>query len=112
VAHSMYFNKKYNRTGSLFQGTFKASQIKPNNLLYLSVYVNCNSEVHGIANAENYRWCSFPEYLGKRKEKLCHPEEILSDFGNSQEYFDFAIENLKEQIQRKADEKILLEEIS
>jgi putative transposase len=112
TGYTNYFNQKKKRTGSLFQGTFKSSKIKPNALLYLSVYVNCNSEVHGIAKSQNYRWCSFPDYIGKRKEALCEKKEILGQFRGFKDYFDFAVENIKDQKQRKADEKILLEEIS
>jgi putative transposase len=110
TGYTNYFNQKKKRTGSLFQGTFKSSQIRPDALLYLSVYVNCNSEVHGITKAQNYRWCSFPDYIGKRKESLCEKKDILGQFKNFEEYFNFAKENIKNQIRRKADEKLLLEQ--
>jgi putative transposase len=109
TGYTNYFNQKNKRIGSLFQGTFKSCQIKSNALLYVSAYVNCNSEVHGIAKAENYRWCSFPDYIGKRKEGLCDKKEIISQFKNIHEYFYFAKENVKAQIQKKADEKLILE---
>ncbi|MFA5872011.1 MAG: transposase [Parcubacteria group bacterium] len=111
TSYTKYFNQKNSRTGALFGGKFKSSHIAPNALLYLSAYVSCNSEIHGIAKAENYHWCSFPEFIGKRKEGLCETKEILGQFKSGQEYFDFAVENIKNQIQRKADEKLLLEEI-
>jgi len=110
TGYTNYFNQKKKRAGSLFQGRFKSSRINPNALLYLSVYVNCNSEVHGIASARNYRWCSFPDYIGERKEDLCNKKDILGQFKSFGEYFHFAVENIKDQKQRKADEKILLEE--
>jgi putative transposase len=69
TSYTKHFNQKYDRSGSLFQGTFKSSHIKPNTLLYLSAYVNCNSEIHGIAKAQSYRWCSFSDYLGKREKR-------------------------------------------
>jgi len=110
TGYTNYFNLKRKRIGSLFQGSFKASHIKSNELLlYLSVYVNCNSEVHGIAKAENYRWCSFPDYIGKRKEGLCKTKEILEQFKNFEEYLDFAVENIRDQKQRKDDDIIFLE---
>ena len=109
TGYTNYFNQKKKRTGSLFQGRFKSSRIKANALLYLSVYVNCNSEVHGVAKAKNYRWCSFPDYIGKRKEVLCEKKEILGQFRGFEDYLNFATENIKDQIQRRADEKLLLE---
>ena len=109
TSHTKYFNEKNRRTGILFQGSFKSSPIKPNALLYVSAYVNCNCEVHGIAKAGNYRWCSFPEYLGKRNLSLCNKKVILDQFRNRKEYFNFAKENIKAQKQKKEDEKYLLE---
>ncbi|HBB36474.1 MAG: Transposase [Candidatus Moranbacteria bacterium GW2011_GWC1_45_18] len=109
TSYTNYFNKKNKRSGSLFQGRFKSAQIKPNALLYISSYVNCNSEIHGVAKAENYRWCSFPDYIGKRKDKLCFKRVILSDFKSGKDYFEFAKENMKAQKQKKEDEKLLLE---
>ncbi len=45
---TMFFNNKYERSGSLFQGVFKAIHIDSNEyLLYLSAYVNGNNFIHG-----------------------------------------------------------------
>jgi putative transposase len=107
VGHSMYFNKKYKRTGSLFQGTFKATHIKSNEaMLYLSAYVNCNSEVHGIREAESHRRCSFLEFIGKEKNGLCAKSKkiITSQFESIKEYKEFAKENVKYARRRKEDE--------
>jgi putative transposase len=114
VGYSMYFNKKYDRSGALFQGTFKASEIKPNNLLYLSAYVNCNTEIHGIARSETYRWSSFPEYIGERKKGLCEngKKVILDDFNGGKDYKKFVEENTKYFRERKNDEKMMLENVS
>lgn len=111
VGYSMYFNKRYDRSGVLFQGKFKASEIRPNVLLYLSAYVNCNCEVHGIGRAEAYRWSSFPEYIGKRKKGLCEKGKkiILDDFKSGEDYKKFAKENAKHFREKKLDEKMMLE---
>ncbi|MDP1845222.1 MAG: transposase [Candidatus Moranbacteria bacterium] len=109
TGYTKYFNQKYERTGSLFQGTFKAAQIKTNGLLYLSAYINCNAEVHGIAKAENYRWCSFQDYIGKRNGKLCNKEIVLDQFRNKKDYFDFSKENAKAMKEKKEFEKLLIE---
>jgi putative transposase len=105
VGYSMFFNKKYNRSGTLFQGRFKAARINPNNFLYLSAYVNMNCEVHGIARAEVYRWSSFPEYIGKRKKGLCAngKKVILDNFRGPEDYKKFAKENAKHFQEKKMD---------
>ena len=41
TAYTMYYNQKYNRVGSLFQGTFKASKIDNEAyLLHISRYIH------------------------------------------------------------------------
>lgn len=110
TSYANYFNAKYDRVGALFQGRFKSVHINnTSKLLYLSTYVNCNSEVHGIAKALNYRWCSFPEYVGKIKNSLCCKKVITSHFKGAKDYHEFAKENVLHAVQKKEDEKIILE---
>jgi REP element-mobilizing transposase RayT len=113
TGYSMFFNKKNDRTGSLFQGPFKATHIKTNpHLFYLSAYVNLNSEVHGIARAEMYRWSSFPDFIGKRNKGLCEngKKMILDNFRGGADYKKFAKENAKHFQEKKMEEKMMLEE--
>ena len=43
TAYSMYYNKKYNRTGSLFEGKFKAQHLnKDSYLKYIFSYIHLN----------------------------------------------------------------------
>jgi len=110
TSYTMHFNKKYKRSGALFQGRFKVVGIKDNGkLFYLTTYVNCNSEIHGIAPAENYKWCSHSFYLGKYKsDLLCNSNPVIKEFRNSY-YAELARENTKHFKERKEDEKSLLE---
>ncbi|OGI27131.1 MAG: hypothetical protein A2359_02630 [Candidatus Moranbacteria bacterium RIFOXYB1_FULL_43_19] len=111
VGYSMYFNKKYDRNGALFQGTFKASKIKPDSLLYLSAYVNCNAEVYGFARAEIYRWSSFLEYIEEKKDLCAGGKKIiLDDFKGGDDYKEFAEENIKHFKEKKIDEKMMLDD--
>lgn len=110
TGYSMYFNKRYKRSGSLFQGPFKSVHIKSNNqLLYLSVYVNCNSEIHKISSARTYQWCSYPDYLKLRNEKICEKKIISDQFKTIAGYRDFSRENLLYMIDKKEWEKYLLD---
>jgi REP element-mobilizing transposase RayT len=110
TSYANYFNAKYDRSGALFQGRFKSIHIKNNSsLLYLTSYVNCNCEVHGIAKASDYRWCGFPEYIGKSKEGICDKEIIMKQFQSRKEYAEFAKENIRDAKQKKEDEKSFLE---
>ncbi len=59
-SYTQYINQKNNRSGSLFQGPFKAIQIKSDaQLLYISAYINGNAEIHKVAKAKQWSWSSY-----------------------------------------------------
>lgn len=76
--YSMYFNKKYNRIGKLFQGHYKAILIKNDSyLLHLSRYIHLNPKEINIELTNAYS--SYPDYIGLRRTKWIHPK-IVTDF--------------------------------
>jgi putative transposase len=78
TSYSKYFNKKYDRVGSLFQDQFKAVLIETNEqLLWLSVYIHKNPLVAGIASdLKSFEYSSYPDYIGIRAHTLCNKEII------------------------------------
>lgn len=81
TAYVMYFNQRYKRVGSLFQGRFQAKLIKTDEyLLQLSKYIHRNpKEILKLQVAlSKYQYSSYPDYLGKGKGKLVDTELILS----------------------------------
>jgi len=82
AGYAAYFNKKYNRKGHLFQGRFRAVHIKTNEQLKnVFVYIHTNGisliepkwKERRIKNPEkvikfleNYKWSSYPDYIGKK----------------------------------------------
>ena len=110
TGYATYFNLKHNHSGHLFQGPFQAKHINTNEyLLWLSGYVNGNPEIHKIAEAENYRWSSYQDYLSKRNGTLCEKEIILSQFGNADEYKKYVEMVIKESGKRKDLKEYFLE---
>lgn len=110
TGYAMYFNKKNERSGILFQGRFKSIHLSSNNLLlYVSAYINCNSEVHGIEKAEKYPWCSFSEYLGSQ-ENICQKNDILKQFKNPLDYKEFCLEKVIGMKEKKRDGNACIEE--
>lgn len=89
--YTMYFNRKYKRVGFLYQGTYKAVLIETEEqFTYLSKYIHKQARLHQPPSASQGRtlqgWeqpSSCPEYLGKRKTKWVHPEEVLSYFSKT-----------------------------
>jgi putative transposase len=89
TSYTKYFNIKNKRTGSLFQGTFKSVHIESNKqLLHVSSYVNCNSEIHGIAPANKHQWSSYWEYK-RGKSIFCNTGIILDEFKKASDYINF-----------------------
>jgi len=90
ASYSMYFNKKYQRSGSLFQGTYKAILVENDPyLLHLSRYIHLNPFEFDVLDtkAKNKHkgfnpagYSSYACYLGKRKEEWVDPEPILHFF--------------------------------
>lgn len=79
TSYSMYFNKKYDRVGSLFQGVFKAVDIDDENyFLWISRYIHRNPE-----NFQNYAYSSYADYLGKRQTSWLNIKTVLDMFSSS-----------------------------
>jgi putative transposase len=85
--YTKYINLKYNCSGSLFQGRYKAFEIKSDGKLWeTSFYINGNAEIHKIAKADKWKWSSCLDYLNLRKGDLCQKNAVLDDFENIAEY--------------------------
>jgi len=99
TAYSMYFNKKYKKTGSLFERPFKAKYINEDEYLrYLFAYIHLNPikindpdswSGKKILNPETakqfldfYRYSSYPFYTGRKRM-----EDKILDKGKFPEYF-------------------------
>ena len=107
--YTSYFNKKHNRSGSLFQGPFKSILIDTNEyLLHLSVYVNRNDFIHGYGKIE-WQYSSYLDYIGKRSGKLCNKKNILDQFKDQKEYQDFMNKTAIYLRDKKEMERYLLE---
>ncbi|MCK5211266.1 transposase [Candidatus Parcubacteria bacterium] len=105
-SYTNYFNIKHNRSGALFQGTFKAVQIKTDErLLWLSGYVNGNPEIHGVGEARRWPWSSCQDYIGLRSGNLCKKEVILSQFGDSSDYNEYVKMVISGAREKKGDMK-------
>jgi len=88
TSYSKYFNKKYNRVGSLFQDQFKAVCVENNEqLLYLSYYIHQNPlKAELVKSLADYPYSSFPDYAGLRNGTLCKKDLIMDQFKDSHMY--------------------------
>lgn len=111
--YTTYFNQKNKRSGSLFQGKYKAVHIDSNEyLLHVSAYVNLNNKVHKLGDSVPKSKSSWSEYLksrGNAKDDFCSKEIVLNQFGSIGEYKSFAEDSLKDIQERKEMKKFLVE---
>jgi REP element-mobilizing transposase RayT len=91
VSYTKAINKRYERTGSLFQGQFRAVLVNTDEqLLHLSRYIHLNPVLAGLGRRpEDWEFSSYREYVGLRQGALPTPEIVLSQFSSSGEYKRF-----------------------
>lgn len=88
VSYSSYFNKKYDRTGHLFQDRFFSRPIDDDSY-FLSVnrYILTNPQRAGIAPFVNYRWSSIKAF--GNKSSFVDTSLISDMLGSYEGYIDF-----------------------
>ena len=96
ISYSSYWNRKYERTGHLFQNRFLSKKVETGEYLKnLSRYVHQNPYKSGIAKMEEYEWSSYREYI--EKEKIINEKQILALFNQSkQELIEYHEANIKQ----------------
>ena len=86
--YSVYFNKKYDRVGSLFQGKYKAVLIKSEEqLVYITHYLHNNPRELFTSRSDlevlKYRYSSIGNYLGRIHQDWVRPKAILELFSTT-----------------------------
>ena len=106
TSYTMYFNKKYDRSGSLFQGGYKSVKVENNKYLkYLLVYINVINPAEivqpdlkqvGAKNIDkimdfvaDYNWSTHKEYLQTRDSFIIDKDILGEIFNNPQKYKEF-----------------------
>jgi putative transposase len=91
TGYVMYFNKRYETSGSLFQGVYKASKITDEAYnQHISRYIHLNALDTG-ADFRYYDYSSYKYYGGAAKADWVHPEKGMMDM-NPQQYEQFIID--------------------
>jgi putative transposase len=102
TGYSMYFNKKHERVGGLFQGKFKAVHINEEaHFLHLPHYIHTNPlklNYRGRTSVDflsDYKWSSFPDYIGiKNLPSVTSRGFLLDVFGGEEGYLRHTEERL------------------
>lgn len=105
VSYALYFNKKYERIGYVFQDRFHSEAIEDEIYLKNVIrYIHLNPEKAGIEKYNKYRWSSYNKYLSEQ-DKMIDKEEILrlfSEKGDEIEIFQqFHSEKTEKEIEKE-----------
>lgn len=103
TGYASYFNEKYDRSGSLFQGKFKRKLVVNDEYYnYLFAYVNENHWVHNVQVSAEICYSSSVHYQKKAQSKLI--SKAVSEFTyNHKEAVDLAQEIYKNRLLAKAE---------
>jgi hypothetical protein len=84
TSYTKYFNKKYDKTGHLFQGRYKSIICeKDSYLLELVRYIHLNPYRAGLVKKPmDWNWSSHSEYFGRTNRKVVEVKEILGILSN------------------------------
>jgi putative transposase len=105
AGYGLYYNQKYKRNGHLFQGRYKIVHIKDDEQLkIIFVYIHSNpvsliipkwkekglnkTKIQEVLKfLENYRWSSYPDYLGKKNfPSLTNRDFLFQTIGDSEDF--------------------------
>ena len=80
-----WFNHKYARSGTLWEGRFRAALIDSEHYLMACMrYIELNPVRAGIcASPEDYRWSSCAHHLGRRSDPLVSDHSLFWSMGNT-----------------------------
>ena len=104
ISYTKAMNRRFGRTGHIFEGEFKSKIIDSTEyLLALSRYIHLNpSSAHLVQKPELWEFSSYAEYLGLRQRTFAYSKFILSHYQSVGEYKAF-VESLSEKDFRKME---------
>jgi putative transposase len=84
-AYVRYFNDSQGRSGTLWEGRYRAAVLQPERyLLPCMAYIDLNPVRAGlVAHAQDYAWSSHGHYAGLRVDKCIAPHPLVWALGNT-----------------------------
>lgn len=114
-SYTKAFNKRYQRSGTLFEGRYRAIHVdRDDYLLHLCRYTHANPVKAGLVSyPEDWSYSNYQEWIGVRNGTLCDVALAEALFPNRESYRQFVMDYLSGTDQLIADlEPYLLDEIS
>jgi REP element-mobilizing transposase RayT len=107
-SYTQAFNRAYDRSGTLFEGPYKARAVETDAyLVNLCSYIHLNPVYHGlVATPEAWPYSNYLEWIGKRSGKLVDRDLVRSYFATPQAYED-CVRELQQQYTFQEDGSFL-----
>jgi putative transposase len=109
-----YFNKRHNRSGTLWEGRYKSSVLDSEAyLLTCMAYIDLNPVRAGVAeSAEAFNWSSYKHLIGQKIDKLVTPHALYWGLGNTPfareaAYAEFVASGLSASLQKELTDSAL-----
>ena len=89
--YSKAYNQRYNRSGTLFEGRYKAVHVDRHDyLIHLCRYIHANPVKAGLVNnPEEWPYSNYQEWIGIRNGHLYDPDVAMNLFPNEKQYKQF-----------------------
>jgi putative transposase len=97
TSYSVYYNKKRNRSGHVFQGRYKSMIIDGDSyFLELTRYIHLNPVRAGMSETpEVYKWSSFRGYMSKKRDGFIDRQKIMKYCNiNPSKYKKFVLDGI------------------
>jgi putative transposase len=95
-SYSKAYNKRYEHSGTLFEGPYKARPVENNDhLLHLIRYIHSNPVKHGlVSRPEEWPYSNYPEWTNLRSGELIDRAFVIAHFPTPASYEDFVSDYL------------------
>ncbi len=119
-SYTMYFNRRHNKVGHIFQGRYKAILCDWDGyILSLLKYIHYNPvRARIVKSIDEYQWSSHHSYIKKHNNDIIDTDRILRMFSENKttarmyyrEYIDSGEEVQKKEIYNTAEQRVLGDE--
>lgn len=88
TSYSKYFNLKYKRTGSVFEGRYKAVRISSDDyLMHITRYIHQNPDIW-----ETYKYSSLKYYRDNNEPEWLKNTKVIELFDSREAYINFVVD--------------------
>ena len=96
-SYSKAFNRRYRRTGTLFEGRYQAVHVdRDEYLLHLCRYIHANPVKAGLcSDPADWSYSNYPEWIGIRNGVLFDPALVKAHFSTAEAYREFVMDYIR-----------------